>query len=92
MGRGRVRTAPGRAATDQLDPLSLLGSLSFLGSLGFRAQLHGPAAQLPHEGERTTATNQVRAARPGFRYRIGIPDRVRAMTSRWISLVPSKMV
>jgi hypothetical protein len=26
------------------------------------------------------------------RYRIGIPDKVRAITSRWISLVPSKIV
>lgn len=25
-------------------------------------------------------------------YRMGIPDRVRAMTRRWISLVPSKIV
>lgn len=30
------------------------------------------------------------AARPG--QRIGMPDRVRAITRRWISLVPSKMV
>lgn len=26
------------------------------------------------------------------RQRIGMPDRVRAMTRRWISLVPSKIV
>jgi hypothetical protein len=26
------------------------------------------------------------------RYRMGIPDRVLAITSRWISLVPSKIV
>lgn len=29
---------------------------------------------------------------PRHRQRIGIPARVRAMTRRWISLVPSKMV
>jgi hypothetical protein len=32
------------------------------------------------------------APAPGRRYRIGAPDSVRAMTSRWISLVPSKIV
>lgn len=80
MGRGGVRTAHGSHRRDQLS------------LLGFLIQLRRPTAQLPHRGERTTAVSRVRAARRGFRYRIGIPDRVRAMTSRWISLVPSKMV
>ncbi len=83
MGRGGVRAAHGSHRRDQL---SLLGLLSLL------VQLRRPTPQLPHRGERTTAASQARAARRGFRYRIGIPDRVRAMTSRWISLVPSKMV
>jgi hypothetical protein len=32
------------------------------------------------------------APAPPRRYRIGFPDKVRAITSRWISLVPSKIV
>ncbi len=32
------------------------------------------------------------APAPPRRYRIGIPDKVRAITNRWISLVPSKIV
>jgi len=36
----------------------------------------------------------IAAGRPvrRWRQRMNIPDSVRAMTSRWISLVPSKMV
>jgi hypothetical protein len=41
-------------------------------------------------GNATGAVTGPRTARRP--QRIGIPDRVRAITSRWISLVPSKIV
>jgi hypothetical protein len=34
----------------------------------------------------------MRVLLPGLAQRMDMPDRVRAMTSRWISLVPSKIV
>lgn len=51
-----------------------------------------PAA--PGDGRGAAGNARGAATAPPARtlYRIGIPDSVRAITSRWISLVPSKIV
>ncbi|GAA5205302.1 hypothetical protein GCM10023323_12020 [Streptomyces thinghirensis] len=49
--------------------------------------------RLRRVGATSHSERQARVAPPPRRrYRIGIPASVRAITSRWISLVPSKMV
>lgn len=49
---------------------------------------------VPGDGRGAAGNARGAATAPPARtlYRIGIPDSVRAITSRWISLVPSKIV
>lgn len=57
-----------------------------------------PRVRTPDNWQRRRSSSGSRVVRatpgtvPVGRYRIGIPDNVRAITSRWISLVPSKIV
>ncbi|GAB7029406.1 hypothetical protein JCM4914_08670 [Streptomyces platensis subsp. malvinus] len=53
--------------------------------------MNGDAKGPQERGPSSSVSNYTRLA-GSSPYRIGTPDSVRAMTSRWISLVPSKMV